>query len=53
MAQAVAGLLPRRPVFDPGSVHVKFMVEWNWDRFFFRDFRVTLLIIGGLVWRSG
>jgi hypothetical protein len=30
----VASLSPRRPGFDPGSVHVGFVVDkWHWDRF--------------------
>jgi hypothetical protein len=29
------GLSPREPGFDPCSVHVIFVVKWQWIRFFF------------------
>jgi hypothetical protein len=35
LRRLAVGLLPRRPGFYPGSVHVGFVVDkWHWDRFF-------------------
>ena len=43
----VAGVLPRRPGFDPGLAHVMFALKkCHWDRFFSLHFSFTFLVCG-------
>jgi len=38
LGRSVAGLSPRRPMFDPRSGHVRFVVKLLWARFFSQYF---------------
>jgi hypothetical protein len=46
LRRLAAGLPPRRPRFDPGSVHMwdLWWTKWHWDRFFSEYFGFPLLI---------